>query len=222
MRCILFGVKLVIVWVVGCGFFLCLPVRQMALQVPVAYEEAGARQSYPAGVYGLAARGKQVYVAEGCQACHTQFVRGSVSSDSKRGWASRRTVARDYSSEKGVPLGWFRIGADFSNVGSSSWRNEVAGEPPWQERGGAVWIYTSLLSSSKVSGWGSLGPMPSYRYLFREVSAADASDVSREIEKRLGLGVFYEPTDQAKALALYLLSLRRDHPLPEAGPPEVK
>lgn len=220
MDCLLFGVNLVFVWALGCWFLVCVPIRQMVRQAPVSYEDAGTQFVYPAGVYGLAAKGKQVYISEGCQACHTQFVRGSVSADSKRGWGSRRTVARDYSSEKGVPLGWFRVGADLSNVGSPSWRNEVEGERPWQERGGDAWIYASLLGSSGGGSWGALGPMPSYRYLFREVPRAEASDLSREVEKRLRSGVFYEPTYEARALAFYLLSMRRDYALSEAGPVE--
>jgi cytochrome c oxidase cbb3-type subunit II len=72
----------------------------------------------PLGNPGTANQGVQVYAANGCLYCHSQYVRNKdEGSDINRKWGKRRTVARDYMFDPAVFLGTSRLGADLTNVG---------------------------------------------------------------------------------------------------------
>src|SRR5262249_41790592 len=82
---------------------------------------------YPMPLSGMAARGAQVYAANGCFYCHSQQVRPDYGgSDLDRKWGERRSAPRDYIFEPIVFLGTRRIGPDLANVGH---------RPPLQEAG---------------------------------------------------------------------------------------
>jgi len=84
-----------------------------------AYEDEDTGMTYPPQPTGLAIRGQEVYIAEGCVYCHTQQVRPAYAGgDLARGWGTRRTVARDYIYESPALLGYMRLGPDLANTGS--------------------------------------------------------------------------------------------------------
>jgi cytochrome c oxidase cbb3-type subunit 2 len=195
-----------------------VPASQLSSLGPTFKEEEGLISDvYPTAPAGLAAVGKQVYVSEGCQTCHSQLVRGYESADIDRGWGGRRTVARDYVSETMPVLGTFRLGPDLANVGSSAWRNEPAEDASKPAKRDAAWQFHHLYNPTAVVREST---MPAYRHLFeeRKVSGAPSPDALRltgDLQPEAGREIV--PTPAAKALVAYLASLDRSHALKEAG-----
>jgi cytochrome c oxidase cbb3-type subunit 2 len=172
---------------------------------------AGLRQSKddatgalaPLGNPGTAAQGARVYAANGCLYCHSQFVRAQdEGNDIARKWGTRRTVARDYMFDRQVFLGTSRLGADLSNVGVRQT------DPQWFYR----ILYSPQTMSPEVS-------MPAYRWLFvtREIQGQPSVDALKlEGPEAPSPGYEIVPTEEGKALVGYLLSLKKNYPLPEA------
>lgn len=160
--------------------------------------------------------GREVYIREGCYYCHTQQIRDPQNgSDIGRGWATRRTVARDYIYEHPPLLGSTRVGPDLANIGSKEWRNEPKDDPAKPVKRDRAWHLLHLYNPRTLAVRSN---MPSYRYLFQEVKqggqpAANALPVKASKE-----GYEVVPTADALQLVDYLLSLDRSTPLPEAGP----
>ena len=74
--------------------------------------------TYPAPKSGMAERGRQVYIANGCVYCHTQQVRPDyAASDIERKWGTRRSAPRDYLFDRPALIGRMRVGPDLANVG---------------------------------------------------------------------------------------------------------
>jgi len=165
------------------------PALQMGRLTPVANADLGT--TLPPVYGGEAVAGQRVYASEGCVYCHSQQVRQTsfTRSDIERGWGVRPSVARDYLRDSTAFLGSRRLGQDLSNVG--------------QRLSDASWHYRHLYAPASVSE-GSI--MPSYANLFT---------VHKIEGQRSGYEVV--PTAEAKNLVAYLLSLRHDYPLPEAG-----
>lgn len=169
-------------------------------------EEDGS-DIYPVNNSGIAARGRQVYISEGCIYCHTQQVRPEqAGSDIDRGWGKRRTVARDYVYDDPVVLGAMRNGPDLANEGT----RQIDDKPL-----DAAWHYVHLYKPQiKVEA----SNMPSYSYLFekRKISGERSED-ALELDAANSPGAGYEivPSDDAKALVAYLMSLDRSHALKE-------
>ena len=166
---------------------------------------------YPLDIVGLAQQGRSVYVANGCQTCHTQLVRDAhLGPDVAREWGTRPTVARDYIYEMPVTLGSMRNGPDLSNVGapkSEESKRKYVSDPQW--------LYQHLYNP-RAAVEGSL--MPSYRYLFTQHKISgepspDALPLTGNDAAPNGYEIV--PTSQAKALVAYLLSLDKSHPLKE-------
>ncbi|MFW6078964.1 MAG: cbb3-type cytochrome c oxidase subunit II, partial [Gemmatimonadota bacterium] len=64
------------------------------------------------------ARGREIYIANGCFYCHSQQVRDpSFTTDVERGWGDRPTVPADYVYDRPHLLGTMRTGPDLINVG---------------------------------------------------------------------------------------------------------
>jgi cytochrome c oxidase cbb3-type subunit 2 len=159
--------------------------------------------------------GREIFIREGCYACHTQQIRDVQNgSDIERGWGTRRTVARDYIFENPPLLGNTRIGPDLANVGSSEWRNEPKGDPRKPAKRDRQWHLLHLYNPRTMV---ERSVMPPYRYLFTEVQAGgqNASDAIPVKAKKEGHVVVPKP--EAVQLVDYLLSLDRSFPLPEAG-----
>ena len=122
--------------------------------------------------------------------------------DISRGWGKRRTVAQDYVYDSVVQVGTRRAGPDLANVG-----NRLA-DANWQ----LLHLYApkSVLKDSM---------MPGYRFLFEKrkvgkVASADALQLTGEFSPPAGFEII--PTDAARALVAYVLSLRADAPLYES------
>jgi len=165
-------------------------------------EETG--RDYPAANFGSAALGREVYRANGCIYCHSQQVRAEdFGADIARGWGKRRSVSRDYLYDKPVFLGTMRTGPDLANIGL---------------RQPSVEWHLSHLYNPQITSKGSI--MPTYAFLFekRKIGKASSPDALK-LTGKLAPPSGYEimPTEEAKNLIAYLLSLRVDVALPE-GP----
>jgi cytochrome c oxidase cbb3-type subunit 2 len=161
-------------------------------------------------------QGRVVYIREGCYFCHTQQIRDPQNSaDIKRGWGTRRTVARDYIFENPPLLGSVRVGPDLTNVGTAAWHNEPEGDPKKPAKRNRQWFLEHLYNPRSVI---KESTMPAYRYLFKEVKAGGQS-ASNELSIPASKdGYVIVPTTEALELVDYLLSLdRTSTPLDEAG-----
>lgn len=122
--------------------------------------------------------------------------------DIERGWGKRGSVARDYLQDHPVLLGSQRLGPDLANIGV---RQPDAG-----------WHLLHLYApAAAVEG----STMPPYRFLFetRRIQQAPSPNALK-LPESLAPPAGYEvvPTDDARALVAYLVSLRSDVPLFEA------
>ncbi|MBP9902744.1 MAG: cbb3-type cytochrome c oxidase subunit II [Verrucomicrobia subdivision 3 bacterium] len=131
-----------------------------------------------------------------------QVLVSALGPDMARGWGRRRTVAQDYLYDLPVQPGSRRAGPDLANVG---WR--------WPD---ANWQLRHLYApAAEVQG----STMPAYRFLFElrplgKPAAASALQLSGAFAPPAGFEIV--PTDAARALAAYLVSLRADAPLFES------
>ena len=120
--------------------------------------------------------------------------------DISRHWGSRHSVAEDFLWDEPVQLGSIRVGPDLANVGL---------------RYDADWELMHLYEpKSKATG----SAMPSFRFLFRKQKIGDAPSPDALPLSGGDVPAGYEmvPTDDAKNLVAYLLSLRADVPLHDA------
>jgi len=189
---------------------IAIPQMQIGnLQPQVDEENADV---YPVDISGLSEQGRQVYVAQGCGACHTQLIRDAhMGPDIQREWGARRTVARDYIYDTPVTLGSMRNGPDLSNVGAAKSEDSTRryiNDPRW--------LYLELYSPRSHE---ADSIMPPYRYLFkkRKISgepSPEALPLTGANAVRSGYEVV--PTAKARALVAFLLSLDKSHPLKEA------
>jgi cbb3-type cytochrome oxidase cytochrome c subunit len=124
-----------------------------------------------------------------------------VGADISRGWGRRRTVAQDYVYDATVQLGTRRAGPDLANVGLRQ------PDVNWHLRH----LYAP---QAEVKG----STMPPYRYLFEQRKLGKGGS-AEALALPVGTGpdgFEIVPTDAARALAAYLVSLRADAPLFEA------
>jgi cbb3-type cytochrome oxidase cytochrome c subunit len=116
--------------------------------------------------------------------------------DIARGWGKRRSVAEDFLYDQPVMLGSQRIGPDLADIGS--------------RRPDANWQLLHLFNPRLTVGD---SVMPPYGFLFekRRIGRApspDALNLAGEFAPEPGYEIV--PTDKAKQLVAYLLSLRAD------------
>ena len=135
----------------------------------------------------------------GCKA-EVQII--ATGPDIARGWGVRRSVAADFLWDDPVMSGDLRVGPDLADVGAR------LGNMGWQLQ--HLYAPQSLVKNST---------MPPFRFLFRvrKINGApspDALNLPGDFAPPAGYEVV--PTDNAKNLAAYLLSLRADAPLYEA------
>ena len=116
--------------------------------------------------------------------------------DIARGWGKRRSVAEDFLFDQPVMLGSQRIGPDLADVGSrlpvAEWHLRHLYNPKMFEKKSVMPAYRFLFEKRKI------GREPSPNAL--QFPAEFAPEPDSEIV----------PTDAAKALAAYLISLRAD------------
>ncbi len=135
------------------------------------------------------ARGRDIYVSEGCSYCHTQNVRPLVQ-DKVFG---RPSVGGDYAYATPQLLGTERTGPDLSNIGL--------------RQPSDVWQYIHLWNPRAVV---HDSVMPRYPWLFTVRSKAAPGDVGVPLPPGFGpsSGVVVA-TDNAKDLVAYLKSLKQ-------------
>ncbi len=151
----------------------------------------------------LEARGRAVYIANGCVYCHSQQIRDpAFTTDVELGWGSRATVPADYVYDRPHLLGTMRTGPDLINVG--------------ERLPSESWHLIHLYNPRALVSWSI---MPSYPYLFEEREPGDVrpGDVIVPVQPPYApAGKVLVATQDAKALVAYLLSLRRTYPVPAA------
>ena len=186
--------------------FVLVPQLQIGRQPQV---QAMDGSSYPPMRPGMARQGEQVYRANGCFYCHTEQVRPrSWGSDVERGWGGRpgevQSVDEDYLYDQPAMLGSQRIGPDLANIGI--------------RQTNATQLLLHIYNPQSVKG----SVMPPYAYLFEhrtlkpgQMPAADALPLGDKI----GPNEEVVPTDEARQLAAYLLSLHSDPSIFETPPP---
>ncbi len=189
-----------------------LPAMQYEHLTPVAYDkDKDGVEGYfpPAPVNG---QGQLVYIREGCNQCHTQMIRPvQLGLDGwYKGWGQdqegrpaapvRPNVLRDYLSEKYALLGIQRVGPDLANFG---WRAPDANA-----------LHVHLYAPRSVHDWST---MPSYKQLYKlQKIQGPVSDRALKLPKHFAAPAGYEvvPTPEADRLVEYLLSLKKDYPVP--------
>ena len=181
---------------------------------------------------GRIVNGAKVYAENGCYLCHTQVVRptyagndlyradwGGLAKDPERGDTRRETNAYDFEGESFAQIGSTRMGPDLSNLAR---RLEAAvaakggGEP-------AAFLYAHLYDPRRNPELRK-STCPSYRYLFtrRDIKGQPSSEA---LPFGGDAGTELVPSSDAKALVSYLLSMKKDQPVPAAlnfAPPEPK
>jgi cytochrome c oxidase cbb3-type subunit 2 len=135
------------------------------------------------------ARGREVYVGEGCSYCHTQQIR-PLAQDLVFGRPSTRG---DYAYATPQLLGTERTGPDLSNVG--------ARQPS------AVWNYIHLYQPRSVVGESI---MPAYPWLFVVKRQAKPGDVTVPVPPGYApANAVVAASPEVKALVAYLQSLKQ-------------
>ena len=189
-----------------------LPVMKYQQLTPVAYDKDkdGVEGFFPPAP--ISAQGQLIYVREGCNQCHTQMIRPSqLGLDGwYKGWgqdqetrpavAARPNVLHDYLSEKYALLGIQRVGPDLTNFG---WRAPEAAA-----------LHAHLYAPRSTHDWST---MPAYTQLYKlQKIQGPASDRALKLKKKFAPPAGYEvvPTPEADRLVEYLLSLKRDYPVP--------
>ncbi len=174
--------------------------RQLGNLAP--YYDETENGVFPLRPPGIAARGQLVYADLGCAACHTQAVRRpDYGADQARGWGERQSVARDYIFQARVQLGASRIGPDLTNLATR--------KPPYDAEDLTKLLYTGQ------------GGMPSYKFLFEERKiVGERSANALKLTGALAVPDGFEivPTERARTLVAYLLSLNNGYDYPEARP----
>jgi cytochrome c oxidase cbb3-type subunit 2 len=187
--------------------FVLAPQLQLGNQQRVESKTTG--DLYPQMRPGMARQGEQVYRANGCNACHTQQVRPKgYGGDYARGWGARdamvQSVNEDYLYDHPAMLGTQRVGPDLANIGLRQTNATML----------LVHLYNPQFVMPK-------SVMPPYRYLFEKHKLEVGKQPSAEALPLDAAGTpGYEvvPTDAARQLAAYLLSLHSDQLLFETPP----
>lgn len=197
-----------------------IPVVKAQKLTPEAYDKDrdGIEGVYPSS--SVYRQGQLVYISEGCAQCHTQLIRTSIAGIAdgwKKGWGSdqserpkhivRPSKWEDYMGEPVAPLGIQRNGPDLANYGYRAPADRSA-------------IHLKLYAprATKETAWSI---MPSFRHLYKVKpiegnGAATAlklpNDLPKEYQPKKGFEVV--PTPAAEELVNYLLSLKKDAPVP--------
>lgn len=147
--------------------------------------------------------GRESYIANGCVYCHSQQVRDpSFTTDIDRGWGSRATVPEDYVYDRPHLLGTMRTGPDLINVG--------------QRLPDLDWHLIHLYDPRALSPWST---MPAFPWMFEEKRPADVQTGDHVIRipgSRAPKDVAIVARPEALALADYLISLKRQYPIPDS------
>jgi cytochrome c oxidase cbb3-type subunit 2 len=205
-----------------------VPYMKMRSLEPVMMEDAdGTNAVYIPKRAGRIADGAEVYAANGCFQCHSQLIRptyagndmfrpdwGGIAADEDRGDTRRETNAFDYAGEDFAQIGVNRLGSDLSNLGRRVEALYAKGIEPDQ------WLYRHLYNP-RWKPQRRDSTCPSFRFLFETVKVnGNPSEESLPFAVEDGMEIVPKP--EARALVSYLLSLKKDQPVPASlnfGPP---
>jgi len=193
-------------------FLIIIPVikYQHVQAIPYDKETDGMEGYFPPA--SIHRQGQLVYAREGCVQCHSQMIRpAQLTMDAwRKGWgqdqearpaeAIRANTLRDYLGEPYAFLGAQRIGPDLANVG---WRFEDRQQ-----------LHLQLYAPRFVDDW---SVMPSFKHLY--VVRKQQGQVAKTALKLTGKyapkkGYEVVPSSEAEALVDYLISLKKDYPIP--------
>ena len=159
-------------------------------------------------------QGQLIYAREGCVQCHTQMIRpgfAGILDPWRKGWGSdqsdapapaRQSTFRDYMSEPYAFLGVQRVGPDLANAGYRL------------EKLSPELIHQHLYAPQSVNDW---SVMPAFRHLYvKQKIQGSGSPFALKLPRKFAPKAGYEivPTEEAKELVKYLLSLKKDAPIP--------
>ena len=211
-----FVICLAIVFLLPWWFLIAQPHSKMRKIEPVLIDPEDATQGvYPAARSNVYRDGEVVFAREGCANCHTQVIRPTyMGLDSfKQGWGreqkelthTRETRPEDYIGDRYAFIGIQRNGPDLANAGYRFT------DP--------VEVHTHLYNPRQFKVWSS---MPSYRHLYTERKvqgdrSVEALDLKGEMAPKDGYEVV--PTEDARALVDYIMTLKRDSTLPLSEQP---
>lgn len=193
-----------------------IPVLKYQHLKPVAYDKDkdGMEGFYPPA--NIHRQGQLVYAREGCVQCHSQMIRAAnLGLDAwRKGWGQeqadrapdpvRSNTLRDYLGEPIAFLGIQRTGPDLANAG---WR--------FADR---MKVHQSLYAPRSVHEWST---MPSFKHLYVvRVAQGPKSSKALDLPGKFKPDDGYEvvPTAEAEALVDYILSLKKDYPVPGTAP----
>lgn len=195
------------------------PALQAQKLAPQAYvkDRDGVDGVYPGS--GIYRQGQMVYAREGCVQCHTQMIRPSfagVNDGWKKGWggdqgaiprdAVRASTPFDYIGEPVAPLGIQRNGPDLANVGYRFT------DPDGKANRNS--LHMQLYAPRAGKKWSI---MPAFRNLYtvRKIEG-NGSPHALKLSDGFSPGKGFEvvPTSEANELVTYLLSLKKDAPVP--------
>jgi cytochrome c oxidase cbb3-type subunit 2 len=198
-----------------------VPYLKMRNLAPAAFSEAADGKT---GVFipkrtGRVADGAKVYAENGCYLCHTQVVRptyagndlyrpdwGGLKDDEARGDTRRETNAYDFDGETFAQIGVSRMGPDLSNLGRRLDALQAKGVDPEQ------WLFLRLYNPRlNPDLWNSNCPPHPFFFKKREIKGAPSAN-ALPIAADEGFEVV--PGSDARALVSYLLSLKKDQPVP--------
>lgn len=225
---------------------IAIPVASMGERAPVKMNQDDDAPLYQRGVSGRLLSGAELYQSNGCYTCHSQLIRPTYAGQQifrKQSVAGqfhvnkgendpiddidnrRETSYNDFDGEKYAQIGLTRMGPDLSNF---AYRAEAYGAKVGLTA--EQWIFEHLynprnndirLGSQKEKLDMSWSTCPSQRQMFETVDAVGQKGgfaLSASADDELVL-----PKQDARVLAEYLLSFKRDDQLPvslDHGPKE--
>jgi len=199
-----------------------VPYFKMKDLEPIPFLESDATNQvfYPKRT-GRIADGAKVYAENGCYLCHTQVVRptyagndlyrsdwGGLEDDGDGLDTRRETNSYDFIGETYAQIGVTRMGPDLSNLALRV-ENQYAGDLSPE-----AYLYERLYNPRNNSKlWKSTCPPHPFLFDKRKIKGNE-SNAALDIETCEGYEVV--PGSDARALVSYLMSLKKDHPVPPA------
>jgi len=199
-----------------------IPFFKMRNLEPLVHPEGteAAGQLYFPKRTGRIANGAEVYAANGCYHCHTQVVRptyagndmfrddwGGLVNDADRGDTRRETNAWDFLGESYAQIGAARMGPDLSNFAVRLEANYLKEDQTPEQ-----WIYAHLYNPKNLPEcWQSTCPPHPFLFDKHKTHGQPCEDA---LDVKVKEGYEVVPSAEAKALASYLMSLKKDHPVP--------
>lgn len=165
----------------------------------------------------LEAKGRDIYIREGCYTCHSQMIRPMRAELLRYGEWSR---AGEYAYDHPFLLGSRRIGPDLQRVGGKypdAWHFEHMRDPRSTSPGSVMppypWLHERSIDADDVTATVVALKKVGVPYTDEQIAdvAAQIAQQGREITARLGtMGIQTQPDREIVALIAYLQRLGRD------------